>query len=175
MAKAQRLTAEKNLDRGNDFAILDLQSNAHLSSVVQDSCIVFVPSAGTPSEALSLIRAKEAVQAALAETRFRLDREAATKVAGEAAAVAAAHADSIAPSEGPGGPSGVAAVAGREGLAAAGPDEEKGAAVQDPGEEVSAAGEGRADTSASCSKPRCKYVKRSTLSVRKGRASKSRN
>jgi hypothetical protein len=34
MAKAQQLTAEKNLDRGNDFAILDLHSDAHLSPVV---------------------------------------------------------------------------------------------------------------------------------------------
>jgi hypothetical protein len=133
MAKAQRLTAEKNLDRGNDFAILDLHSDTHLSSVVQDSCIVFVPSAGTPSEALSLIRAKEAVQAALAGTRFRLDREAATKAAGEAAAVAAAQIDSSAPSEGPAGPSGGAAVTGGESLAAAGPDAVVDTAAHEPG------------------------------------------
>jgi hypothetical protein len=175
MAKAQRLTAEKNLDRGNDFAILDLHSDAHLSSVVQDSCIVFVPSAGTPSEALSLIRAKEAVQAALAETRFRLDREAATKAAGEAAAAAAAQIDSTAPNEGPGGPSGGAAVTGRESLAAAGPDAVMGTAAHEPGDEGTAAGEGRADSSASRIKPRRKYATRSTLSVRKGRGVKSRN
>jgi hypothetical protein len=162
------------LDRGNDFAILDLHSDAHLSSVVQDSCIVFVPSAGTPSEALSLIHAKEVVQAVLAETRFRLDREAATKAAREAAAAAAAQIDSTAPSEGSGGPSG-GAVTGRESLAVAGPDAVMGTAAHEPGEEVTAAGEGRADTSASRVKPRRKYVKRSTLSVRKGRGAKSRN
>jgi hypothetical protein len=174
MAKAQRLTAEKNLDKGDDFAILDLHSDTHLSSVVQDSCILFVPSAGTPSEALPLIHAKEAVQAALVETRARLEREAATKAAGEAAAVAD-HAAIPAPNEGPGEPSGVAAMAGREGLAEVGLDATQGGAAQDPGEEVSATGEARAVSSAWRSKPRRKCVMRSTLSVRKGRGSKSRN
>jgi hypothetical protein len=174
MAKAQRLTTEKNLDKGNDFAILDLHSDAHLSSVVQDSCILFVPSTGTPSVALSLIRAKEAVQAALAETRARLEREAATKAAGDAAAVAD-RAAMPAPNEGPGEPSGVAAMAGREGLAEVGLDAAQGGAAQDLGEEVSAAGEARAVSSALRSKPRRKCVTQSTLSVRKGRGSKSRN
>jgi hypothetical protein len=64
MEKAYRLTAEKNLDKGNDFSILDAHSDSHLSLVVKDSCLVFSPSAGTPSEALSLVRAKEKVQAA---------------------------------------------------------------------------------------------------------------
>jgi hypothetical protein len=66
-------------------------------------------------------------------------------------------------------------VAGRESLAEAGPDAVMDTADHDPGEEVTAAGEGRADTLASRIKPRRKYVKRSTLSVRKGREAKSRN
>jgi hypothetical protein len=61
MEKAQRLVAEKNLDkeRGTDHVILDLHSDSHLSSVIRDSCVVFNPAAGTPGEILSMIRAKE--------------------------------------------------------------------------------------------------------------------
>jgi hypothetical protein len=125
-------------------------------------------------QALPLIRAKEAVQAALVETRARLEREAATKAAGEAAAVAD-RAAMPAPNEGPGEPSGVATMAGREGLAEVGLDATQGGTAQDPGEEVSAAGEARAVSSALRSKPQRKCVTQSTLSVRKGRGSKSRN
>jgi pyruvate/2-oxoglutarate dehydrogenase complex dihydrolipoamide acyltransferase (E2) component len=61
MEKAQRLAAEKNLDkeRGTDHVILDLHSDSHLSLVIRDSCVVFNPAAGTPGEILSMIRAKE--------------------------------------------------------------------------------------------------------------------
>jgi hypothetical protein len=61
MEKAQRLVAEKNLETGNDFLILDSQSDEHLASILLDSCVTFAPSAGTPCEALSLLRAKEKV------------------------------------------------------------------------------------------------------------------
>jgi hypothetical protein len=87
MEKAQQLAADKNLetactnkkvDKGTDFAILDILPDSHLSSVVKDSCIVFSPSMGCPGEALSIIRTKEQVQAALAATarRLRLETEA---------------------------------------------------------------------------------------------------
>ncbi|KAK1666621.1 hypothetical protein QYE76_054780 [Lolium multiflorum] len=85
LAKAQRLAAEKNLEstkdkaKGTDFSILDVLPDSHLSSVVRDSCLLFHPKTGVPGEALSLIRAKEAVQAALAETRHRLEAEAAAR------------------------------------------------------------------------------------------------
>lgn len=96
LLRAQRLTAEKNLegkagnnitkDKGNDFAILDLLSDAHLSSVVRDSCLVFSPKAGDQGVALSIIRAKEKVQVALAETSRRLELEAKVAAAAKAAA-----------------------------------------------------------------------------------------
>jgi hypothetical protein len=86
MEKAQLLAAGKNLesvttkdvDKGTDFAILDILPDSHLSSVVKDSCIVFSPSLGSPGEALTIVRAKERVQAALAATarRLRLESEA---------------------------------------------------------------------------------------------------
>jgi hypothetical protein len=46
--------------------------------VVKDSCIVFSPTLGNPGEALTIVRAKERVQAALAATarRLRLETEA---------------------------------------------------------------------------------------------------
>jgi hypothetical protein len=94
LEKAQRLAAEKNLEtikdkaKGTDFSILDVLPDSHLSSVVRDSCLLFHPKTGVPGEALSLIRAKEAVQAALAETRHRLEAEEAARRA-EAAAKAA--------------------------------------------------------------------------------------
>jgi hypothetical protein len=51
MDKAKRLAAEWNLDTtvGNyDFSILDIYSDSILSSMIMDSRIVFVPSAGSP-------------------------------------------------------------------------------------------------------------------------------
>jgi hypothetical protein len=97
LARAQQLTAEKNLEgksattttssgkeKGNDFAVLDIFPDSHLSSVVSDSCMLFIPSAGEPGEALSIIRAKEKVQAAIAETARRLAREAEAAAGSEA-------------------------------------------------------------------------------------------
>jgi hypothetical protein len=93
LARAQQLTAEKNLEgktapasaigkeKGNDFSVLDILSDSHLTSVVTDSCMMFVPSAREPEEALSIVRAKEKVQAAMAETARRLAREAETAAA----------------------------------------------------------------------------------------------
>jgi hypothetical protein len=74
MAKAQQRAAERNLEKGNPFTVLDPLSDSHLSHVASDSCVVFTPSAGTPIEALSLIRAKERAQAALAEAAFRKEQ-----------------------------------------------------------------------------------------------------
>ena len=58
------------------FAILQDLPDAHLLAVASDCCVAFTSSQGSPSEALSLIRAKELAQAALANTRARLDMEA---------------------------------------------------------------------------------------------------
>jgi hypothetical protein len=113
LLRAHRLTAEKNLegkastnissDKGNDFAILDLLSDAHLSSVVRDSCLVFSPTTADPGEALSIIRAKEKVQAALAETARRLELEAKAAAAAKAALVAVAgEAPRVEPAHTPG-------------------------------------------------------------------------
>jgi hypothetical protein len=75
LEKAKRRTAERNLDADagttDSFSVLDLLPDSHLSLVISDSCIVFVPSAGSPREALSVLRAKEKVQAALAEVAIR--------------------------------------------------------------------------------------------------------
>jgi hypothetical protein len=86
LEKAQRHAAEKSLDSSN-FSALDAYPDSHLSYVVKDNSLVFTPSAGTPLEALSLIRAKEKAHAALAEAAFRKSQavEAAT---GEAESVA---------------------------------------------------------------------------------------
>jgi hypothetical protein len=59
MEKAIDRAAEKNLESGNDFIVLDHLPDSHSSTVAADCCIVFTPSAGTPMEALSLIRAKK--------------------------------------------------------------------------------------------------------------------
>jgi hypothetical protein len=89
LERAKRLAAERNLDtgKGNDeFSVLDLYSDSHLSSVIADSCVIFVPSAGSPVEALSIIRAKEKVQVALAQAALRKEAEAAARSAREAEA-----------------------------------------------------------------------------------------
>jgi hypothetical protein len=101
MEKAQQLAADKNLetaginnkkaDKGTDFAILDILPDSHLSSVVKDSCIVFSPSLGCPGEALSIIRAKEQVQAALAATARRLQLESEARKAAETTSMAPAQ------------------------------------------------------------------------------------
>jgi hypothetical protein len=84
LEKAKRLAADRNLDSmtGTDeFSVLDALPDSHLSSVLSDSCIVFTPSAGSPVEALSILRAREKVQAALAATALRKDMEAASSAA----------------------------------------------------------------------------------------------
>jgi hypothetical protein len=77
MEKAKRLTAERNLDAdsGTSFSALDSLLNSHCACVLEDSCLIFNPSFGTPSEALDLIRAKEKAQAALAEATARKEAE----------------------------------------------------------------------------------------------------
>jgi hypothetical protein len=87
MDKAKKMAAERNLDTAagkEDFSVLDLYSDVRLSSMIMDSCVVFVPSAGSPSEALSVLRAKEQVQAALAEVATRLEKEKESRAAREA-------------------------------------------------------------------------------------------
>ncbi|KAM0907847.1 hypothetical protein ACQ4PT_015831 [Festuca glaucescens] len=90
LEKAKMLTKAKNLDPPssglgiNPFAALPSLSDSHISSVIVDSCIVFVPSAGSREEAISLLRAKEQVQAALAEAAAEKARQASVLVAREA-------------------------------------------------------------------------------------------
>jgi hypothetical protein len=112
MEKAQRLAAEKNLDKakGTDHSILDLHFDSHLSLVIRDSCILFNPAAGTLGEILLMLRAKEQLQAALAEVRLAQELAAASKKEAEAAeaaamAAVAAGAAAVLPAEGAGMPS----------------------------------------------------------------------
>jgi hypothetical protein len=99
MEKAKRLTAEWNLDSdaGNSdaFSVLDLLPDSRLSLVITDSCVVFVPSVGSPGEALSILRAKEKVQAALAELAFRKERETAKRATREVAASSPSTVDGV--------------------------------------------------------------------------------
>jgi hypothetical protein len=88
MDKAKRLAVEQNLDMvaGNDdFYVLDLYSDSRLSSDIMNNCIVFVLSVGSPVEALSILRAKEKVQAALIKVANRKERETVALAAREAA------------------------------------------------------------------------------------------
>jgi hypothetical protein len=128
LEKAQRLAAEKNLEivkgknkaKGTDFSVLDVLPDSHLSSVVRDSCLIFHPKVGAPREALSLVRAKEAVQAAMAETRHRLEAEELARREESDAVVAGAttngdagtSASNLSPSEAPGVASGAEAQVG---------------------------------------------------------------
>ncbi|KAK1679478.1 hypothetical protein QYE76_040326 [Lolium multiflorum] len=90
MKKAQNMTATKNLElppvtgTDADFSILPSLPDAHLSSVVLDSAIVFAPGKGSPQEALQLIRAKELAQAALAAMAARKEQESLDRLAREA-------------------------------------------------------------------------------------------
>ena len=83
MEKARCRTAVKNLDSGN-LPVLDDFSDYHLSTVISDSCVVFVPRAGTLSVALSLLRAKEQAQVALTEAAGRKEAADAERLAREA-------------------------------------------------------------------------------------------
>ncbi|KAM0871734.1 hypothetical protein ACQ4PT_039188 [Festuca glaucescens] len=104
MERAHKLTVEKNVETGTSFSALGTRSDAQLSSVIQDSCLIFNSSVGSVSEILSLVRAKENAQAALAETAFRKEQLAASQAAREAAASASGSrevddgADTSAPS-----------------------------------------------------------------------------
>ncbi|KAK1631884.1 hypothetical protein QYE76_006199 [Lolium multiflorum] len=84
LEKAMERAAEKNLETGN-FVVLDHLSDSHFSTLASDCCIVFTPSAGTPAEALSMIRAKERLQGSLAAVARRQAQEATDGAAREAA------------------------------------------------------------------------------------------
>jgi hypothetical protein len=79
LQRAQSRAAAKNLeDTGNSsdsdlegFALLHKADDTHLASVAHDSGLAFALECGSQSEILSLVRAKEAAQAALAKAAFR--------------------------------------------------------------------------------------------------------
>ena len=114
--RAVRLTADKNSSatkttpptkkqhKGTQldpiFGILQNIPDAHLLSVASDSCVVFPAAPSAASETLSLIRANELAQAALASTRIRLEIEkeqAAAKSAEEKAAKELAMKEPVVP------------------------------------------------------------------------------
>ncbi|KAM0904093.1 hypothetical protein ACQ4PT_018211 [Festuca glaucescens] len=98
LEKAKSLTVEKNLDSCmTKLTALDSLPDSHLSGVLEDSCIIFNPSRGSPSEILGLVRARELAQASLAESALRLEREAHEAAAREAAAKATAADDGTSP------------------------------------------------------------------------------
>ena len=75
------------------FAILQDIPDAHLLSVAADSCVLFPADPSAAAETLSILRANELAQAALASTRCRLEAEkaqAAAQVAAESASMASA-------------------------------------------------------------------------------------
>jgi hypothetical protein len=153
MKKAQMRAAEKNLEIGN-FTALDSFSDDHLVSVAADSCVVFTPAAGTPVEAISLIRAKERVQAALAEVAARKEQEQVARAAREAAQPTSAEGEGTSLAGSAGIPVAVAQSAGE----AEGP---LPASMSSPGQGF---GPGRG---VRVSRPR-----RATLAVRKGQGNK---
>jgi hypothetical protein len=104
MERAQKLTAEKNLETGTSFVILGSRLDGQLPSVIQDRCVIFNPSMGSVSEIISLVRAKEQAQAALAEAAYRKERMAECQAARDAAAspvVAAGSGEGAGPSVAP--------------------------------------------------------------------------
>jgi hypothetical protein len=153
LEKAQRLAKEKNLEEADvaqdegTFSAFGALSDAHMSGVLADSCVVFTPSCGTPSEAISLLRAKEAAQAELAAKAARFEQEERCAAAREAVAVS--------PSGGPGNPEAVEKCGQADG-------------------EGSPFGRrpviGEAGASTSRSKPKPKRASRSMLSARKGQS-----
>jgi hypothetical protein len=132
------------------FLLCDALSDAHMSGVLEDSCVVFTPSCGTPSEALSLLRAKEAAQAELAAKSFRLEQEARSAATREAAAVSSTVV--------PGSPGAVDVVvpAGGEGS----PTAQRPADLE-------------AGASKSRSKPKPKRASRPMLSARRGQTKRT--
>jgi hypothetical protein len=167
LERAQQLTADKNLEnakvaeKGTDFSVLDLFPDSHLSSVVKESCVIFSPAVGSPGEALSIIRAKEKVQAALAATARRLKLEA------EARKAAGASAGPM-PREGLGNPEECATVPGGELTRT----EEKTGPVPSGEEGDLAERDGREDAAGIADNSRRKAPKKrrkkSSLTVRKG-------
>jgi hypothetical protein len=59
----------------SDFAILQKVPDDKLLAVAHDSCILFPSAAGNPAPLISLIHAKELVQADLALARDRIEEE----------------------------------------------------------------------------------------------------
>jgi hypothetical protein len=59
----------------SDFAVLQSVPDDKLLAVARDSCVLFPSAAGNPAPLLSVIRAKELVQADLALARDRIEEE----------------------------------------------------------------------------------------------------
>jgi hypothetical protein len=168
MELAQRRAEERNLeadsttkkkDKGNDFQILDVLSDAHLSSVVRDSCLIFNPAVGPPEAELSLVRAKELAQGALAEAARRAERQIAEAQATAEAqkAVKQGGVADTAVAEGS-----IDAAAAREACRLA------GSPVAGDSPLGYAEGSAQGGVEAGTARPRRKCVKRSQLTVRKG-------
>jgi hypothetical protein len=174
LERAKRLAAERNLDSGkgtDDFSVLDLHSDSHLSSVIADSCVVFVPSAGSPVEALSIIRAKGKVQAALAQAALRKEAEAAARSAREANASLAPVLEEV-------GASSRSAAAGGDPLpasAGSGPEGCAALTVCEAPREGAIASPPFVPRSSRRGKAVSTRVTRSTLAVRKGRGGKQKS
>jgi hypothetical protein len=125
--------------------------------VASDCCFVFTPSAGTPAEALSLIRAKERLQGSLAAVARRQEQEAAEGAAREAAqTLTSSTATAQAPPSADQGVGCLEEDASGQGLAAG------------LGGELPQLAGAEGDRRTRARRPR-----RSTLTVRKGRAKKS--
>jgi hypothetical protein len=81
LQRAQERTAARNLEpTGTDesnFRLLHKYSDAHLLKVTHDSGMAFHCASRPETEVLSLIRAKEAAQASLAQAAYRKECEAA--------------------------------------------------------------------------------------------------
>jgi hypothetical protein len=173
LERAKRLAAERNLDTDKgteDFSVLDLHSDSHLSSVIADSCVVFVPSAGSPVEALSMIRAKEKVQAALAQAALRKEAEAAARSAREADVLLAPVLEEVGTSSLPTAAGGVprSSSAGsglKGGSAPTSCETPREGALDSPPAAPGSSRRGKAEST---------RVTRSTLAVRKGRGGKQR-
>ena len=79
MQRAQDITAARNdIDRAgtSGFRVLHKLSDSHLEEVVHDSGLAFSMAGGSGTEILSLIRAKEEAQAALALASIRRSQQA---------------------------------------------------------------------------------------------------
>jgi hypothetical protein len=170
MEKAKKLAAERNLDPAmagtdtDDFSILDARSDEQLGSVITDSCILFVPSAGTPMEAISLLRAKEEAQAALArvaasQAREREAREACDEVLGDPTAAGEAAAP---------GP-----VTDQDPAMGRGPTQTDGRGARSPS--MGSDAEDREATQRTSSRPLRKKGRRSNLTMRKGRGKRTKD